>query len=666
MAEIDHSNTILIVKPVGPAALNALRSERNTSRLMSFHFEDGASNVSRYEDPRSRESTPYVSRPPEIELHLKFHPKPKDPTRGFVFGTDDDKETEKKCDVVLSENPDPDPQKKYGISRQHFCIDFNWKSGFLRLNNISRYGTGMRAPSIKNGQRLLKSNNMHMLHPAEQTRVQVGSLAFDLFFPERGIHQRQYELNWEAFAENCGHAVPKLGGLGIEPQRDITRFLVRRESRHNTYFFHDEIGKGEFGSVCKASDHRTAELFAAKQFTTRKPGWDARAYLEIAISQTVTHVGVVTCQTLELLLTLLQQHIVSFVDSIDDGGGPVLVMEYMPLGNLTELDKVQKISLEEMRTVLHQALQALAYLHDDKNITHRDLKPENILVRSRTPELFIKICDFGLSAEKRYLMTRCGTKFYAAAEMFTGSYTNAVDIWAIGVLGYQFIKGLPNYLKTFDPNDWSKIIRQTVDSADCQGNDPVLALLKRMLELKPMDRPSAKDCLSDPWIRSATPLVQSRMEQTNVRPRSPGMTSKQPNEIWNLPTQLEGEIPDPTAPGVLRKRLRSSESINLRTQPSRHGVKKIQVHKSLESNGRVFLTEETDEHDRGHGLTRGPGRSTRTPHVEYERNTILKSAGKGLPRVQITTGQTGQKAVFKLARPSSKQALPSNEDVPKV
>lgn len=226
---------------------------------------------SQYEDPRSRECTPYVSRPPEIELHLKFHPKPKDPTRGFVFGTDDDKETEEKCDVVLSGNPDPDPQKKYGISRQHFCIDFNWKSGFLRLNNISRYGTGMRAPSIKNGQRMLKSNTMHMLHPAEQTRVQVGSLAFDLFFPERGIHQRQYELNWEAFAEDCGHAVPNLGGLGIEPQRDITRFLVRRESRYNTYLFHNEIGKGEFGSVCKASDHRTAELFAAKKFTTRKP-----------------------------------------------------------------------------------------------------------------------------------------------------------------------------------------------------------------------------------------------------------------------------------------------------------------------------------------------------------------------------------------------------------
>ena len=128
-------------------------------------------------------------------------------------------------------------------------------------------------------------------------------------------------------------------------------------------------------------------------------------------------------------------------------------MKYMPLSNLTKLDKVQKISLEEMRTVLRQTLQALAYLHDEKNITHRDLKPENILVQSRTPELFIKICDFNLSAEKRYLITRCETKFYAAAEMFTGIYTNAINIWAMEVLGYQFIKDLPDYSKTFDSND---------------------------------------------------------------------------------------------------------------------------------------------------------------------------------------------------------------------
>ena len=177
MAEFDYSNTILIVKPVGPDATASLRSDHNTNRLMLFHFEDGVSSVSGYDDSRSRECTPYVSRPPELQLHLQFDPEPKDATQGFVFGI-----RKKDCDVQLLENPDPDKKKRYGISKQHFRIDFNWKSGFLRLNNMSpTNGTGMSAPSVKNGFQSLKYNNMHMLHPAEQTKVWVSLLVFEIF-----------------------------------------------------------------------------------------------------------------------------------------------------------------------------------------------------------------------------------------------------------------------------------------------------------------------------------------------------------------------------------------------------------------------------------------------------------------------------------------------------
>ncbi len=292
MAEFDYSNTILIVKPLGPDAIASLRSDHNAKRLMSFHFEDGVSSVSGYDDSRSRECTPYVSRPPELELHLQFDPEPKDATQGFVFGT-----SKKDCDVQLLENPDPDKKKRYGISKQHFRIDFNWKSGFLRLNNMSpTNGTGMSAPSVNNGFQSLKYNNMHMLHPAEQTKVRVGTLVFEISFPDRGKYQRRYDRNWDIYRRRHGDDVPKIDSLAIQPTLEITRFVQRREGRRNTYLLHDEIGTGQFGMVCKASDPRTGELFAAKQFKTRKPGWDAKAYMEIAISQDVTHVGIITHQ----------------------------------------------------------------------------------------------------------------------------------------------------------------------------------------------------------------------------------------------------------------------------------------------------------------------------------------------------------------------------------
>jgi len=395
-------------------------------------------------------------------------------------------------------------------------------------------------------------------------------------------------------------------------------------------------------------------------------------------------------QTLKCPLTLSQEHIVSFVDSIDDGGGPVLVMEYMPLGNLTELDKVQKISSDEMRTLLCQVLEVLAYLHDEKNITHRDIKPENILVRSRTPKLFIKLCDFGVSTEKRFLQTQCGTLLYAAAEIFTkpftGPYTSAVDIWAIGVVGFQFSRGLPSYPKKFDSKDWSKRIRQTIDCADRHGNDPVIRLLKRMLELKPLDRPSAKNCLLDPWIRSATPLVQPGTEPDTqpVGRRSLDTISEQPTEILDPLWQVTDCSALPNQLPVLeesRKRLRSSKSTS-GTQPTKKVQRRPQAETSSGSNitdliveeiykfdrkeretraptrdtrgtsplkGVTRILERTYEHERDNRDTESPHSATRTLHIGYDREPSPEFLEMGPSIAQIPAGQRGQESIRKRA-----------------
>jgi serine/threonine protein kinase len=34
-----------------------------------------------------------------------------------------------------------------------------------------------------------------------------------------------------------------------------------------------------------------------------------------------------------------------------------------------------------------------------------------------------------------------GTLFYKAPEMFLGSYTNKVDVWAVGILAYELLHG---------------------------------------------------------------------------------------------------------------------------------------------------------------------------------------------------------------------------------
>lgn len=374
---------------------------------------------------------------------------------------------------------------------------------------------------------------------------------------------------------------------------------------------------------------------------------------------------------------------------------PQLILEYLPLGNLQDQHEKQPFTDHETLVVLDQSLDALTFVHK-QNIAHRDIKPENILVQSRDP-LHVKLSDFGLSKATADLRTFCGTHLYAAPEIYQprrdAYYTNAIDIWSLGVVIFRFVYGLPKCYDEHQGVPWCEKIIERLN--DWDSDVLVDFLSSAMLILEPERRLSAKEC----WVQASLLLApfQSRcltptpasywldqhqlgcyaeekeaveegigLAQTSVRPRFLGTISEQSTEIWNPPMQMEAEMPDPTVPRLLRKRLRSSDSINSNMQSSIGGAKKLQVDKSLEENVRGLLAEGTDEHDRQHRVTTSSGCATRTPHIGYDRNTTLKSSGKGLQGVRITVGQPGQKSVKKRARSPFKQFLPANDDIPKA
>jgi serine/threonine protein kinase len=99
--------------------------------------------------------------------------------------------------------------------------------------------------------------------------------------------------------------------------------------------------------------------------------------------------------------------------------------------------------------ILKQVGEGLLYLHNEQ-VTHRDLKPDNILVRSLNP-FALTLSDFGIAKMDESIMeTGAGTSMYMAPELTSacvgdgGTYTNAVDIWALGVIGVELLRpGLP-------------------------------------------------------------------------------------------------------------------------------------------------------------------------------------------------------------------------------
>jgi len=170
-----------------------------------------------------------------------------------------------------------------------------------------------------------------------------------------------------------------------------------------------------------------------------------------------------------------------------------MLLEYLPLGNLHDQDKYRRITEREIVTVLSQSLDALRAVHAE-GLTHRDIKPENILVQSRDP-LHIKLADFGLSKAACDLKTFCGTHLYAAPEIYDTRrgtyYTNAVDIWSLGVVAFQYAYGLPTFNGKGGVGWCGRIISQLND----WDSDLLLDFLSTtMLIIEPKRRLSAKDC----------------------------------------------------------------------------------------------------------------------------------------------------------------------------
>ncbi|KAK3617640.1 hypothetical protein LTR56_025152 [Elasticomyces elasticus] len=132
-------------------------------------------------------------------------------------------------------------------------------------------------------------------------------------------------------------------------------------------------------------------------------------------------------------------------------------MEFVELGDLQSYLRAP-FSERDTQQIILQVIRGLACMHA-AGYAHRDLKPANLLVFSTGPQWHVKIADFGLSkrvlTDLTSLRTNAGTQGFMAPEMLglgfgeddssdddtQKSYTNAVDIWAVGVIAYLLLTG---------------------------------------------------------------------------------------------------------------------------------------------------------------------------------------------------------------------------------
>ncbi|KAF9299002.1 NUAK SNF1-like kinase 1 [Linnemannia elongata] len=287
------------------------------------------------------------------------------------------------------------------------------------------------------------------------------------------------------------------------------------------YTYIGTIGQGNFGKVLLAENDITGEQVAVKilekaQFKSEQQRLHATR--EARLMATLRHPNIVDVKTV-----------------MEDDYRILIVMENLTGGELFDyISNKGSLDEKEARRIFQQIVLAIHYCHEN-NVVHRDLKPENILLDS---ERNVRVADFGFGNnwhKDRHLTTYCGSPFYAAPEMVSGTpYIGPeTDVWSLGVILYVLVCGrLP-----FDASDLPALFAQ-IKRGNYQkpreGSIDVCSLIHRMLTVDPKRRATLTDVLRSRWMRAdgmdtiSAALPALSTAPATIRPPSTSTTRTNP------------------------------------------------------------------------------------------------------------------------------------------
>uniref|UniRef100_A0A1I8P293 Mitogen-activated protein kinase n=1 Tax=Stomoxys calcitrans TaxID=35570 RepID=A0A1I8P293_STOCA len=300
------------------------------------------------------------------------------------------------------------------------------------------------------------------------------------------------------------------------------------------------LGKGAYGIVWKALDKRNNETVAVKKiFDAFRDETDAqRTFREIVFLKAFRHHP-----------NIVRLHNVYKASNNLD---IYLTFEYMESDLHNIIKKGAILKDIHKRYVMYQLINAIKYIHSG-NVIHRDLKPSNVLIDSKCR---CKLADFGLARSVSNWPTRCdshdmsngggdapleplltdyvATRWYRAPEILVASkrYTKGIDMWSLGCILGEMIRGKPLFQGSSTVNQIEKIVSTLPDITEDdiksvgagfgsvllkkqiakekkiafsdllnEASKDALDLVKALLVLDPLGRLTAKQALNHPYVQ---------------------------------------------------------------------------------------------------------------------------------------------------------------------
>ncbi|XP_075247920.1 serine/threonine-protein kinase H1 homolog [Convolutriloba macropyga] len=254
------------------------------------------------------------------------------------------------------------------------------------------------------------------------------------------------------------------------------------------------IGRGSFSKVVRVENRKTKQPYAIKMIEIHPGAGRELFHAEVSVLQRVRHENIV--KLYEVLETRDRSYLV-----MELATGGELFDRIVARGHFTEADATR---------CLKMVLEGVLYLHK-LGITHRDLKPENLLFYHPGHDSKIIITDFGLSCSRKsgqnqLMRTTCGTPEYIAPEILMRKpYTNAVDLWAIGVITYILLSGT----MPFDDDNKTRLYRTIIRAhynfrGSCweDVSSDAKDFIRKLLVVNSDIRLKSEEALRHSWIQS--------------------------------------------------------------------------------------------------------------------------------------------------------------------